>query len=368
MRTTILKFAVLTLTVTAALVFVFPTHAQEPLELPAIQHEACQGVSSSNLIPNVECVIAMRSNPEPPASEIPRDGFTLNNYSFWQVAPGVTNLYDSPGGRLIGQMPDGFNFVQALDTSVNGWVQIRGGQWVSEDSVSFYNPSEFRGVQVLNDLEQPFAWVLSNLFTSEYPGGPQSTENGRLLLRYDRVNIFSEVLHDDGWVWYMVGPNQWIEQRNLALAQRVDRPEGVRGRWIAVDLYEQTAVAYEDDTPVFATLVSSGLANFDTNEGIFTVWARPAVDGMSGATGAPDAYALQSVPWVMYFDNDISIHGTYWHDGFGHRRSHGCVNMSISDARWLFEWTSENPYINDEGMPETFVWVYSTGVYGTNNR
>ena len=50
----------------------------------------------------------------------------------------------------------------------------------------------------------------------------------------------------------------------------------------------------------------------------------------------------------MYFDNSISLHGTYWHDDFGYRRSHGCVNLSVSDARWLYEWTAETE--PDEGM------------------
>ena len=61
---------------------------------------------------------------------------------------------------------------------------------------------------------------------------------------------------------------------------------------MAVDLFEQTLIAYEDDKPVFATLVSSGLPDWSTNEGVFEIWARLDRDSMSGATGAPDAYAL----------------------------------------------------------------------------
>jgi hypothetical protein len=202
---------------------------------------------------------------------------------------------------------------------------------------------------------------MDNMYTSDYPGGPQSVDNGRLVLRYDRVNIFGQV-EEDGWIWYMVGPNQWIEQRVIAIAKRTERPEGVSGRWLAVDLYEQTLVAYENDTAVFATLVSTGLPNWDTNEGVFEVWARTASDRMSGATGAPEAYSLQSVPWVMYFDDAISLHGTYWHDGFGYRHSHGCVNLSISDARYVFEWTEQAPP-DEDGEIVTQVYVYASGDY-----
>jgi lipoprotein-anchoring transpeptidase ErfK/SrfK len=177
------------------------------------------------------------------------------------------------------------------------------------------------------------------------------------------VNIFAEAYDSQGWRWYMIGPNQWLKQTFVAKVQPAKRPEGVTERWIAVDLYEQTLIAYEGHKPVFATLVSSGLDNWDTEEGIFDIWARMPVDAMSGATGAPDAYALQSVPWVMYFNGSTSLHGTYWHDLFGYRRSHGCVNLSISDARWVFEWTAQSEP-NAAGEIINNVHVFSSGEYG----
>ena len=160
----------------------------------------------------------------------------------------------------------------------------------------------------------------------------------------------------------MVGPDQWVKQVFMVVIKPIERPDGVTGRWVAVDLFEQSLVAYEDDQPVFATLISSGLPEFSTNEGVFEIWARLPRDGMSGATGAPDAYDLQSVPWVQYFDESISLHGTYWHDLFGYRRSHGCVNLSISDSRWVFEWmTQAEP--NTDGDIVNYVYVHSSGEY-----
>ncbi|NJL26930.1 MAG: L,D-transpeptidase [Thermoanaerobaculia bacterium] len=83
--------------------------------------------------------------------------------------------------------------------------------------------------------------------------------------------------------------------------------------------------------------------------GYLLVPFQPSPDAMAGATGAPNAYALQSVPWVMYFDGDISLHGTYWHNLFGYRQSRGCVNLTISDARWVFEWMNETDQRDAEG-------------------
>ena len=202
------------------------------------------------------------------------------------------------------------------------------------------------------------------LYPASQVGGQQDVNNGRFMDKYDRFNVFASVEDDEGIVWYMIGPDQWVEQRWVAVAKPTERPEGVTGRWIAVDLYEQTLVAYENDVPVFATLIASGLPNSDTREGLFTIWARAIRDPMSGAAGSPRAYALQDVPWVMYFDGDIALHGTYWHDGFGYRRSRGCVNLSISDARWVYEWTNGNPVDEESGEPLTYVYVYSSGEYG----
>ncbi|NWF69303.1 MAG: L,D-transpeptidase [Chloroflexi bacterium] len=312
--------------------------------------------------PSQECLDYMLAHPLPWVAQVELDGVTLSNFSYWRVGPDAVNLYDAPGGAVVGQIGAGFNFVNAIDTSVEGWLQIQGGQWIQGSDARWYEPSRFRGVLLLDNLEHPFAWILGDLVTVPAPGARQSLETGRFLPRYTMVNLYAEYQAEDGWYWYMVGPNEWVEQRNMSIAHTVERPEGVEGRWIAVDLYEQNMVAYENDTPVFATLVATGLPGTDTNEGLFTIWARVANDTMSGFAGAPNSYALQSVPWVMYFDDAISLHGTYWHDLFGFRRSRGCVNLTISDAHWLYDWAGRGEP-NADGEIVTHVYVYASGDY-----
>jgi hypothetical protein len=84
---------------------------------------------------------------------------------------------------------------------------------------------------------------------------------------------------------------------------------------------------------------------------------------MSGLTGAPNAWDLQSVPYVMYFDEGRSLHGTYWHDNFGYRQSKGCVNLTISDASYVFQWMSETEVRDEENNPINYVYVHSSGEY-----
>ena len=310
------------------------------------------------------CLTMMQAFPQPQLEEIPADHFTLSYYSFWQVGPEAVSLYDAPGGSIIGQIPPGFNFVKAVNTSIPGWIQGAGGEWLARSDAQYVSASRFTGRLLPPDWQHPFAIILdrTGIYASLRPGEKGSPESGYVTRRYDLVNIFAEADDADGNRWYLIGPRQWIPQEYVAKFAPVEAPQAVGGHWVAIDLFEQTLIAYEDDRPVFATLVSSGLPQWSTSEGVFAIWARLDRDSMRGATGAPDAYVLQDVPWTMYFNGDISLHGTYWHDDFGYRRSHGCINLSISDARWIYEWMGLAEPAEDGDIPHQ-VYVFSSGRY-----
>jgi LysM repeat protein len=106
-------------------------------------------------------------------------------------------------------------------------------------------------------------------------------------------------------------------------------------RWIDIDLTEQRLTAYQGETAVFSTLVSTGTARHRTPVGEFAVRTKLDAQTMSGAD-----YYLPNVPYVMYFAGANAIHGTYWHNNFGHPMSHGCVNLPTPDAAWLYNWAS----------------------------
>jgi len=109
------------------------------------------------------------------------------------------------------------------------------------------------------------------------------------------------------------------------------------GKWIDVDISAQTITAYQDSTPLKSVLVSTGVSWYPTPLGRFKVYMKIPSQTMSGGYGA-DAYYLPGVPWVMYFSGGNAIHGTYWHNNFGRPMSHGCVNLTIADAKWFYEW------------------------------
>ena len=111
--------------------------------------------------------------------------------------------------------------------------------------------------------------------------------------------------------------------------------------WIDVNLSQQTVYAYAGDSVVNSFLVSTGAAETPTVTGAYHIYVKLLHSDMSG----PDYY-LRDVPYVMFFYKDYGLHGTYWHHDFGAPVSHGCVNMSIPDAAWLYDFASVGTLVN----------------------
>ncbi|HOG48623.1 MAG TPA: L,D-transpeptidase family protein [Anaerolineae bacterium] len=109
---------------------------------------------------------------------------------------------------------------------------------------------------------------------------------------------------------------------------------GHSGKWIEVSLGDQTAIAWEGDTPVRQMIISTGTAATPTVTGSYHIYLKRSSQTLSGP-----GYSLPNVPHLMYFYRGYALHGAYWHTSFGTPMSHGCVNLSQDDAAWLFDWT-----------------------------
>ncbi|MCB9138778.1 MAG: L,D-transpeptidase [Caldilineaceae bacterium] len=125
-------------------------------------------------------------------------------------------------------------------------------------------------------------------------------------------------------------------------------------RWIRVDLSDQILIAYERDKPVRAFIISSGLPRTPTVTGEFRIRMKVRSQLMAGGDpGLNNDYYLPNVEWVQYFYEDYGFHGTYWHKDFGRPKSHGCINMTNADAKWLFDWAGP-------AWEDVSVWQAST--------
>jgi hypothetical protein len=109
--------------------------------------------------------------------------------------------------------------------------------------------------------------------------------------------------------------------------------------WIDINLSSQYMVVYQGNTSIMETYISSGRPGFDTPTGTFFINLKNGTQDMEGVLGG-EYYNVSSVPSVMYFtDVGHAIHGAYWHSNFGAVMSHGCINVPVDLAAWLYEIT-----------------------------
>ena len=174
-----------------------------------------------------------------------------------------------------------------------------------------------------------------------------------------RIDILLEVdetvENDNGEVWHKIKheeniphperiKGEWfVPDTHVRLIEIASEPDFDIEKKIVVDISEQKVRAYENDELVIEDAVSTGLpGRHATPIGEFDVLKKQVSRYMQApAPGIQDWYDLPGVPYVMYFtDSGDAMHGAYWHDKFGRRWSHGCVNTSYETARLLYEWTA----------------------------
>ncbi len=318
--------------------------------------------------------VALAETPDKSASLPPKGDTTDTSdppilpFTYAHVVTHNVLVYETTGIIPVRSLGAGYVWVslahtQTITQNNQLWYQINSDEYVQANQLSIFSPSTFQGVKLTGTPERSFAWMVFDMWTSTAPGVSAAT-GAPLLKRYTLVPIFEEQLVGDRF-WYRVGPDQWVEQGNVGMVKPSLRPEGVgpSDKWIEINLYEQTLAAYEGDRMVYATLVSSGLPWWQTQQGLFRVWLKVKQAKMSGRDGYPDYYFLEDVPWSMYFYESFSLHGAYWHDRFGLRHSHGCVNLPPKDAKWLFDWATptssrHNFTLPTDEDPGTWVWVH----------
>lgn len=271
------------------------------------------------------------------------------SYTYAKVTAPDSQVFLSPQDALNGiverTLGKGYIYVSYNNlVSAGGqqFMRINNGEYVKAADVATVTPSNYQGISLAKQPERSFAWVVR-------PFQPRLTPEGRVnpaatpLVRYDIVQIYGKEKHGQ-YDWYLVGRDQWVEQRNLGVVDVTAPPTGITGnaKWISVNLFEQTMAVYEGTRMVYASLVSSGLGAWPTRPGTYQIYKKLENTNMSGAFAADkgDYYFVEDVPWVMYFDQSISFHGTYWHDKYGFQESHGCVNLSPKDSLWLYNWAN----------------------------
>jgi hypothetical protein len=196
--------------------------------------------------------------------------------------------------------------------------------------------SDWQGVQIDTSTHLPFAWVTrKNAPVVDAPRGKLIER----IARRERVDVLEEQRIGRSR-WLRIGDGRWMAADHLNEVRTAKRPARTsqNPQWLDVDLGEQVVVAYLDDTPVYATLISSGKEPNHTPRGDYPIWGKVSAITMKSQQYDDAPYYVNKVPWVLFFQAHNALHGAYWHDLFGVVKSHGCANLAPKDARYLFEW------------------------------
>jgi hypothetical protein len=231
------------------------------------------------------------------------------------------------------------------------FVRTVRGSYVQEAQLIERTGVDFRGVELGGEDRLPVAWAVRGarprLRRERSDGSVRYVRDieASPLERQERLDWLGRVNEGDRVYHRIRRPEgeRFLRAWYAAVAEPIERPRGVAADevWVHVDLGQQTLVLYEGDTARYATLVSSGQEGHETPTGLYPIQRKLVSDTMANVGDTfDDAYRIEDVPYTQYFERSFALHGAFWHGQFGLRRSHGCVNLSPPDARYVFERTA----------------------------
>ncbi len=221
-------------------------------------------------------------------------------------------------------------------------------------------PSTFAGIDLSTSPPPawPFAWVIAPNKKS-ITARATADKKGAEAAAFTHRQIVPVLEEAAGFV--RVADGAWLPRTSVRIARKHPRPaaEDAHAKWIDLDRDEQVMVAYDGETPVFATLFSSGRRKKDTPPALYRIRSMSAVTKMAAEEREASHYEVSEVPWATRFRSGLYFHAAYWHDDFGAPKSHGCVNLSPIDAKWVYDWTEPTMPVGwnelEIGIPQSVI-------------
>lgn len=281
--------------------------------------------------------IGCSSENTPPAPHAAQSASDESHAGFYVVHRATTTLGAQPRDLLPGF---GFEIKRA---AIVGGVKVgvsRLGQFIPFADVSRAKPSSFHGVQ-----DPDASLRIGFVIRANAPVHAQPKAGAAVVARLPKLATISLVSRDGPTGFYATSSG-WIAASDLRVPTPALPPAGVSGNetWIDIDLQTQTLVMYAGKRPTYATLISGGVGEqgttFATPLGVHRIVAKlwaTTMDNLEHTNVVP--YHYESVPFTQYIGR-VALHGVFWHDDFGRPKSHGCINLSLADAAYVFDRTA----------------------------
>ncbi|MCD6576560.1 MAG: L,D-transpeptidase [Anaerolineaceae bacterium] len=273
-----------------------------------------------------------------------------------------TRTYVKPDTRSMSNGTYEFNEVISLSHPITRFSHsLKNDIWFGMENDSFIQSQNIQLVQ--NRLNVPRKEIdpagrlaeITVPFSEALPGSMQSTRSHQIFFYGSTHWVYGLGKDPDGKLYYLViedrrGESYYVNATHMRIIEDDEllplSPElEPESKTILVDTRNQVLTAYENNTPVMISAISTGKISksmdFVTPAGEYQInYKRPSRHMVHSDRISINDGELYGVPWVSYFtDTGIAFHGTYWHNDYSQPRSHGCVNMPIHAARWIYLWT-----------------------------
>ncbi len=272
------------------------------------------------------------------------------------------------------------NLLQITDQMIGGvandynrlWYQIGRQGYVYSGGVQPVDDLPNKAVAdipvqgVVGEVTVPIAYSSWGINRRPVPGP---------ILYYATAHWIDEVVTDerDGSQWYkaydqLLEAHYYLRTHDVRIlsAEELlplapDVPEDEKRLEVYLEL--QMIMAFEGDQLVYTARAATGRPGFETPTGWFQTFHKRPTAHMVGGADEFSMFDLPAIPWDSYLtESGVAIHGTYWHNDFGHPHSHGCINLAPEDAKWIYRWTlpavpegERFLYRPGTGTP---VWIY----------
>jgi lipoprotein-anchoring transpeptidase ErfK/SrfK len=281
---------------------------------------------------------------------------------FLQSGGAAPNAWGTGPGTFFKRVPFGsmIAYTRAFEMHGQVWVLSTNLTVIPAQGLKRFGRSRFEGVKLTGRVQLPIAWMRKRPRHKwqRTPGGFERAAQTWPLRGW--VALTGKEVRDGQRVFLETRePGIYIEAADATVVAPVaQRPREVQqhDKWIHIRVNRGTLTSYEGLRPVFTTLMSPGKSDA-TPYGRYRIESKHHVTTMTTEPGEPKKFWIADVPWTLYFKRPYAIHGTYWHEDFGERKSGGCVNLSPLDAQRVFEWA-------DPPLPEGWGSVQAYGMGG----
>jgi hypothetical protein len=253
-----------------------------------------------------------------------------------------TPVYNAPAGEKTRVLSSGSEVraFRIIDFEGGSYTQIAAFEYVDADALWYRGhrswSTHWEGLQLAKETKFPYA-VFTDLEVPLFAnsGETELTKSIGLKHRYEHESVL-EMASVGAKNFARVKAGWFLVTEGAVVVEEEPRPKDVPPGlpWVLIDISDQTLVGYDaSDELVFLTLISGGKRN-PTVTGNFGLTRKYRYSTMAGNMFGED-YRVDDVPWAQFFYHGYAIHGAFWHDKFGYRASHGCVNVAPADAMWL---------------------------------